>query len=99
MYTVELNLDADYSFTTSYHVCEEFETISRHFDAALTGRKLDRWVYIGSGKTFKEALEFAQGFRERLCEKSGKSAKNMQDQYDEWTDKIMKENQKPKENT
>lgn len=83
MYTVELNLDADFSYTTSYHVCDEFETIERHSNAALSGRKLDRWVYIGIGNTMQEAQEYAKRFRERLCEKSGKVQKTLQDQYDE----------------
>lgn len=91
MWTIELNLDDDFSNTCAWHICEEVETVARHFHAALERRKLDRWVYMGAAATHEEAHKLCKGLRQEMCKRSGRQEMDLQDAYDKFAQAICDE--------
>jgi hypothetical protein len=89
MITIELNLDDDFSSTCAWHICEELETISRHYNAALEDKKLNRWVYMGIANTYEDAHEYSRKIRQKMCEASGK----IESTYEDKLIKIEQENE------
>ena len=74
LWTIEVNLSADVTCCTAYHIDTEEQTIERHISAAINGKKLDNWAYIGHAKDHTEAHEICAKFQNLICEEKGLKA-------------------------
>lgn len=72
IWTIELNLDDDFSSSCAYHIDSLIRTITHNIQHAETGKKTDRWVLIGLAYGSEEALEKVHEIRMLLCKKHNK---------------------------
>jgi len=76
IWTIELNLDADYADACAYHIDALMTTIRQNISHAEEGKK-SGWVLVGLAKSSKEANEKCKELRILLCKKNGKEHKNL----------------------
>jgi hypothetical protein len=77
MWTIELNLDDDFASSCAYHIDEEKCTIKNNINHALESKKTQRWVFVGSAHTLREANEKCEKLRKLLCKLGNKEEKNL----------------------
>lgn len=77
IYTIELNLDDDFSSSCAYHVDDQSSTIRRNIEHAETGQETDRWVLVGLANSLNEALDKAEKLQRLLCHRNNRTFKDL----------------------
>ena len=75
IWTIELNLNDDFSDFCAYHIDTFTNTRRRHVSAALGGRKLDPWCLVGLANGHRDAHAKCKEMHDLLCEMSGRKHK------------------------
>lgn len=87
VYTIELNLDDDFSRSTAYHVDSQKNTFLRNIRHAETGKKTNRWVLVGLANSHPEALDKTWELQKLLCERNNRKPKSLELSYADYIEK------------
>jgi hypothetical protein len=80
MWVIELNLDADFASSASWHVDQLRRVIDTNLEIAHTNQETNRWAIVGlSSNDMHEAIQMAEMLRANLCAIHGKTPINIID--------------------
>lgn len=72
IWTVELNMDADFAENCSWHVDRLDYTCNRNITNSLKERKVSNWALVAITNTLVEANQKSKEIQDEMCRKSGK---------------------------
>ena len=83
IWTIELNLDHDFSDTCAYHIDYLENTIKTNLRALDSDFKRDRWVLIELAYSYNEAHDKCEKIHRELCKLHNRPMKGLSFTYEE----------------
>jgi len=77
IFTIELNLDDDFSKSTAYHVDDFESTMRRNIQHAEQDEETSRWVLIGLAPSLSQACDECEQLRLWLCRRNNREPKSL----------------------